>query len=316
MADKVAAAVAAMALAVTLFAAGFGACTLPPPPSCSRRPPRTTRYRPTPTGGLTALAVETRGFTVDDYGRDADSEDGARDRLHRRHPGRRARGERGGLACQRALVGRSPQGGRRNRGRLLPPGRARSAGRRGRRLRAGWRRALPPGRLQRPRAGCRPRALGRGGARRGRARVSARAPQAALGGRGEFVVAPAVLIVAFAALGAWAALDFNGLFSAFHAVLFPQGNWTFSYDSLLISMYPLDFWMGMAGISFSTTLALSILAIVVGVLLRRPGRNARGHAVLKQSWARSKRPSGVGSCGNCARRLGHSAQAARTTPLP
>ena len=68
---------------------------------------------------------------------------------------------------------------------------------------------------------------------------------------------------------AWAALDFNGLFAAFHAVLFPQGNWMFSYDSLLIGMYPLDFWMGMAGIWFATTLVLSILAIVVGATLRR-----------------------------------------------
>ena len=39
MADKVAAAVAAMALAVTLFAAGFGACTLP----ASTQPPRELR---------------------------------------------------------------------------------------------------------------------------------------------------------------------------------------------------------------------------------------------------------------------------------
>ena len=132
------------------------------------------------------------------------------------------------------------------------------------------------------------------------------------------VVAPAVLIVAFAALGAWAALDFNGLFSAFHAVLFPQGNWTFSYDSLLISMYPLDFWMGMAGIWFATTLALSILAIVVGVLFEAAWagcpRTCRAQTVLGSL----ETPLGrFGSCGNCARHaLGHSAQAARTTPLP
>lgn len=80
---------------------------------------------------------------------------------------------------------------------------------------------------------------------------------------------PALLLAVLVVLGLWGVIDFNGLFAAFHAVLFPQGNWTFSYDSLLIGMYPLDFWMGMAGIWFATTLVLSILAIVVGATLRR-----------------------------------------------
>ena len=81
MADKVAAAVAAMALAVTLFAAGFGACTLPASTQILAQATANDAESPYADGQLTALAVETRGFTVDDYGRGADGEDGARDRI-------------------------------------------------------------------------------------------------------------------------------------------------------------------------------------------------------------------------------------------
>ena len=78
MADKVAAAVAAMALAMTLFAAGFGACTLPASTQLLAQATANDAESPYADGQLTALAVETRGFTVDDYGRGADGEDGAR----------------------------------------------------------------------------------------------------------------------------------------------------------------------------------------------------------------------------------------------
>ncbi len=81
MADKVAAAVAAMALAMTLFAAGFGACTLPASTQLLAQATANDAESPYADGQLTALAVETRGFTVDDYGRGADGEDGARNRI-------------------------------------------------------------------------------------------------------------------------------------------------------------------------------------------------------------------------------------------
>lgn len=289
MADKVAAAVAAMALAMTLFAAGFGACTLPASTQLLAQATANDAVSPYADGQLTALAVETRGFTVDDYGRDADGEDGARDRLAAVILD----------AAREASAEGSPASGRWS-------AEARKA------VAAIADGSSPQAALDRLAAVDDAYALdGDALSHLDDCNVLVRAAVPALWGVAALaaaalafllarrkrrlagtalVVAPAVLIAAFAALGAWAALDFNGLFSAFHAVLFPQGNWTFSYDSLLISMYPLDFWMGMAGIWFATTLALSILAIVVGVLLRRPGRNARGHAVLKQSWARSKRP--------------------------
>lgn len=83
------------------------------------------------------------------------------------------------------------------------------------------------------------------------------------------VGAPATVLAAFAVLGLWGALDFNGLFAAFHGVLFPQGNWTFPSDSLLIAMYPLDFWVGMAGVWLGTTALLGIISLTIGIVLIR-----------------------------------------------
>ena len=57
----------------------------------------------------------------------------------------------------------------------------------------------------------------------------------------------ALLLAVLVVLGLWGVIDFNGLFAAFHSLFFVDGTWTFNYDSLLISMYPIDFWMGMGG---------------------------------------------------------------------
>ena len=76
--------------------------------------------------------------------------------------------------------------------------------------------------------------------------------------------APAVLAAVMLALGAWAALDFNGFFGAFHGLLFPKGNWTFPAQSLLICMLPLDFWVSMAALWLAVTLAACIIAMLLG----------------------------------------------------
>ncbi|MEG0503614.1 MAG: DUF1461 domain-containing protein, partial [Raoultibacter sp.] len=47
----------------------------------------------------------------------------------------------------------------------------------------------------------------------------------------------AVLCI-FAVLALWVVVDFNGFFAAFHSLFFASGTWTFSAQSLLISMYP------------------------------------------------------------------------------
>jgi integral membrane protein (TIGR01906 family) len=85
-------------------------------------------------------------------------------------------------------------------------------------------------------------------------------------------VAPVLLILAFLAMGVYAFLDFRSFFSAFHGVFFPQGNWTFSYESLLICMYPTEFWMGMGAVWLFTTLLASIILLVIGRKVLRSAR--------------------------------------------
>ena len=77
-------------------------------------------------------------------------------------------------------------------------------------------------------------------------------------------IAPFILLLAFAFMGTWAFIDFYGFFTAFHGVFFPQGNWTFSSESLLICMYPTAFWMAMGCLWLATTAIASIIVLVIG----------------------------------------------------
>lgn len=78
----------------------------------------------------------------------------------------------------------------------------------------------------------------------------------------------AVVIIAFAVAGIWAAVDFYGFFGVFHSLFFSAGTWTFPWDSLLICMYPLEFWMGMGCIWLGVTLAACVVCLIIGRLLR------------------------------------------------
>ena len=77
------------------------------------------------------------------------------------------------------------------------------------------------------------------------------------------------MIAIFVCLAIWVAVDFNGFFAAFHSLFFAAGTWTFSWDSLLICMYPPNFWIGMGVVWFVVTMVLSILGIVIGRHLRK-----------------------------------------------
>ena len=73
------------------------------------------------------------------------------------------------------------------------------------------------------------------------------------------------VIVAFVALGIWAIVDFQGLFTTFHQIFFAQqGNWTFPYDSLLICALPEPFWAGMGAVWLIVAVLLSVVSIVIG----------------------------------------------------
>ena len=99
----------------------------------------------------------------------------------------------------------------------------------------------------------------------GLAHVAVRISRRALGC--TFMAGGGLVLATFCALGAWAAIDFDGLFAAFHSLFFQAETWTFPYDSLLITLYPTAFWMGMGGIWLAVTCGLSILAVLIGFTL-------------------------------------------------
>ncbi|MDO4443769.1 MAG: DUF1461 domain-containing protein [Slackia sp.] len=77
------------------------------------------------------------------------------------------------------------------------------------------------------------------------------------------------VIAAFAAMAAWVVVDFNGFFTVFHSLFFADGTWTFSWDSLLICMYPPEFWLGMGGVWLGITVAACAVCLIMGWLLRK-----------------------------------------------
>lgn len=77
---------------------------------------------------------------------------------------------------------------------------------------------------------------------------------------------PALLLAVLVVLGLWGLVDFDGLFAAFHSLFFVEGTWTFNYDSLLISMYPIDFWMGMGAVWVGSAIGVGLLCFAAGCL--------------------------------------------------
>lgn len=99
---------------------------------------------------------------------------------------------------------------------------------------------------------------------------------AARGGRRRLglvlALAGGLVLAVFAALGAWALLDFQSLFAAFHGLFFQEGTWKFPWDSLLICMYPTAFWTGMVAVWAATTALCAAVCVAAGAVLRRQGR--------------------------------------------
>lgn len=86
---------------------------------------------------------------------------------------------------------------------------------------------------------------------------------------GALIAASSLVIGILLALGIWAVVDFNGLFTWMHTMLFAQGNWTFDADSLLITLFPEAFWATMAGLWIVSSIVLAFITGIVGKLLAR-----------------------------------------------
>ncbi len=64
-------------------------------------------------------------------------------------------------------------------------------------------------------------------------------------------------------------ISFNLMFTWFHQIFFPQGNWQFPLNSFLITTFPLTFFVSMAWKIFLMALILAILFILVSIYLKR-----------------------------------------------
>ncbi len=69
-------------------------------------------------------------------------------------------------------------------------------------------------------------------------------------------------ILVILAFGAWVFFSFDSFFAWMHSLFFPSGSWIFSADSLLICMYPENFWIGM-GIVWGAISVLASLALLI-----------------------------------------------------
>lgn len=85
----------------------------------------------------------------------------------------------------------------------------------------------------------------------------------------SFVWSGAIDLVLIGVLLGWALVSFDSLFALFHTLFFEGGTWTFAADSLLITMLPTRFWMGMGAVWVATSTLLSAISLAAGLLLRR-----------------------------------------------
>lgn len=59
-------------------------------------------------------------------------------------------------------------------------------------------------------------------------------------------------------LTSWILIDFDSLFTVFHLLLFPQGNWQFPSDSIIISLFPQEFFI-------TTAIICVVFSFLIGV---------------------------------------------------
>ena len=72
-----------------------------------------------------------------------------------------------------------------------------------------------------------------------------------------------IAILVIIAFGAWVGFSFDSFFTWMHSLFFTAGTWTFSSSSLLICMYPENFWMGMGIVWGAVSILVSFILIVV-----------------------------------------------------
>lgn len=76
-----------------------------------------------------------------------------------------------------------------------------------------------------------------------------------------------IVVAAMLVIGITSFFFFDFVFTVFHKLFFPQGNWIFAADSLLIQTFPLDFFVSISRNILVLTLFLGILFILLGYYL-------------------------------------------------
>lgn len=64
-------------------------------------------------------------------------------------------------------------------------------------------------------------------------------------------------------------IDFSQLWNLFHYVFFPQGNWTFPYNSMLITLFPLKFFQQYVIQVFLMVLGYAVVLFLSSIALTR-----------------------------------------------
>ena len=81
--------------------------------------------------------------------------------------------------------------------------------------------------------------------------------------------ASAIVVGLLLILGIWATADFDSLFTWMHSLLFAQGTWTFSANSLLINLFPEAFWAAMAGLWILASLGCATVCALIAKFFTR-----------------------------------------------
>ncbi len=70
-------------------------------------------------------------------------------------------------------------------------------------------------------------------------------------------------------------ISFNFLFTLFHKIFFPQGNWQFPANSMLIQTFPLDFFISISSRIFIFSLFFGIIFILISYLFLNDSKSKR-----------------------------------------
>lgn len=82
-------------------------------------------------------------------------------------------------------------------------------------------------------------------------------------------------LIVIAVLLVWGLVNWQGLFGIFHTLFFEAGTWTFPADSLLITMLPTNFWIGLGIVWIGTSALLAAISLVVGLIGRAHMKRSR-----------------------------------------